>query len=147
MKRVSKVLAMAVVLAAGCSAQGAEELPWNDLKAACEKFLSAYASPKDMQKMDKYLKSRVEDRIKDAGVDEDTAMRSIMLDWAAGNAARLEKKERESLKQACFYFARFIEKGCLIPGQMRERLTPEKARELIQYLEEEAGKVTQMAAK
>ncbi len=83
----------------------------------------------------------------DQGIDEDRAMRDIMLDWAAGASKKLESKDRAAITQACFYFDKFISKGYLIPGQIRERLTVEKARKLIEYLESEVAKVKELASK
>jgi hypothetical protein len=74
-------------------------------------------------------------------------MRHIMLDWAAGNAKSLESRDPKTVRQACFYFIRFYDRGYDIPGQIRERLTPDSSRKLIDWLETEAGKVQQLAAK
>jgi len=129
----------------GYAAQG--KVPMRDIRQACAKYLGAYASSKDIKKMEKKLRDRVETKVEDQGIDEDTAMRHIMLDWAAGNAKKLERKEPKVIKQACFYFIRFYDKGYQIPGQMRSRLTPENARKLIDWLETEAAKNQQLAAK
>ncbi|MBI3828345.1 MAG: hypothetical protein HY291_02440 [Planctomycetes bacterium] len=124
-----------------------EQLPYEEIRAACQKFLAAYASPKDQKAMENRLKSQVQTKVSDQGIDEDRAMREIMLDWAAGAAKKLESKDRAAITQACFYFEKFITKGYLIPGQIRERLTVEKARKLIEYLESESAKVKELASK
>ena len=67
--------------------------------------------------------------------------------WAAGNAKSLESRDQKTVKQACFYFIRFYDKGYDVPGQIRERLNPKNSRELISWLETEALKVQQLAAK
>ena len=143
----SVTLVAALLLGANALSASEERLPYDQIRAACEKFLQAYSSDKDRAKMAKKLKSQVETRIADTGVDEDRVMRDLMLDWAAGNASRLDKKERGAIVQACFYFIRFIDRGYLIPGQIRERLTVAKAHELIDYLETEAAKVRTIASK
>jgi hypothetical protein len=122
-------------------------IPLGEIRQACAKYLNAYASVKDIRKMEKKLRDRVETKIEDQGIDEDTAMRHIMLDWAAGNAKKLEEKNPKVVKQACFYFIRFCDKGYQIPGQMRSRLTRENTAKLIDWLETEAAKVQQLAAK
>ncbi len=70
-----------------------------------------------------------------------------MLDWVVGNQKRLDAKDRQTVKQACFYFIRFIEKGYSIPGQMRDRITTAKARDLIAYLDTEANKSNDLASR
>jgi len=122
-------------------------IPMGEIRRACAKYLNAYATAKDIKKMEKQLRGRVETKVEDQGIDEDTAMRHIMLDWAAGNAKKLEKKDPKTIKQACFYFIRFYDKGYQIPGQMRSRLTPENSRKLIDWLDTEVSKVQQLASK
>jgi hypothetical protein len=128
-------------------AQGNSDLPMGEIRQACEKYLSANANRSEIQKMEKKLKEQVETKINDGNLDEDTAMRHIMLDWAAGNARSLESRDPKTVKQACFYFIRFCDKGYDVPGQIRERLTPKNTRELINWLETEAGRNQQLAAK
>jgi hypothetical protein len=128
-------------------AQSNDGLPMGEIRNACEHYLNACSNRAEIQKMDKKLKSQVETKISDANLDEDTAMRHIMLDWAAGNAKSLESKDAKTVKQACFYFICFYDRGYDVPGQIRERLTPKTSRELIDWLETEAGKVQQLAAK
>jgi hypothetical protein len=144
---LTSVTLAAALLGARALSAGEQRLPYEEIRAACEKFLRAYSSEKDRAKMAKKLKMQVETRVADTGVDEDRAMRDLMLDWAAGNASRLERKERGAIVQACFYFMRFIDKGYLMPGQIRERLTVAKAHELIDYLETEAVKVRTLASR
>jgi len=140
-------LAAAATLMLGARAGAEDQLPYQEIRTACEKYLAAYASAKDLKNMEKRLMSQVETKVADQGIDEDRAMREIMLDWAAGAASRLEKKDRVAMTQACYYFMKFIDKGYQIPGQIRERLTVEKARELIKVLETEAAKRGELAAK
>ena len=137
------------VLVFGAKSFSSEDfrIPMGEIRQACVKYLDAYSSAKEIRKMERKLRDRVETKVEDQGIDEDTAMRHIMLDWAAGSAKKLEQKEAKSIKQACFYFIRFCDKGYQIPGQMRSRMTPENTRKLIDWLETEAGKVQQLAAK
>lgn len=128
-------------------AQGKSDLPMGEIREACAKYLSACANRSEIQKMEKKLKEQVETKITDGNLDEDTAMRHIMLDWAAGNAKSLESRDPKTVKQACFYFVRFYDRGYDVPGQISSRLTPKSCRELIDWLDTEAGKVQQLAAK
>lgn len=141
------MLAGLVALSFPVCAQTGEGLPMREIRQACEHYLNAYANRSEIQKMDKKLKDQVETKANDSNMDEDTAMRHIMLDWAAGNAKSLESRNAKTVKQACFYFIRFYDKGYDVPGQIRERLTPKSCRELISWLETEALKVQQLAAK
>ncbi len=143
------LLALAALLASAQVARaGAEEqLPWAEIKSACGRFLDTFSSAKELAAMQKKLKQQVQTKVQDRGIDEDQAMRDIMLDWAAGNQKRLETKERQAIKQACFFFVQFIEKGYQIPGQMRDRITVESAQKLIAHLEKEVAKGSALAAK
>ena len=148
LKRICATLAVGLmVLGTTTFAASNSGIPMGEIRQACEKYLDAYATAKDVKKMAKKLRDRIDTKVEDQGIDEDTAMRHIMLDWAAGNAKRLESREAKTIKQACFYFIRFHDKGYQIPGQLREQLTAENSRKLIDWLETEAGKIHQLAAK
>ena len=144
----SRVVLALLLASALVSWAGAEEqLPWAEIKTACGKYLDAFASSKELAAMDKKLKVHVQTKVQDQGIGEDQAMRSILLDWAAGNQKRLETKDPKAIQQACFYFVRFTEKGYQIPGQMRERLTVEDARQLIAHLDKQVAKGSALASK
>jgi hypothetical protein len=153
MKRTNVKMNCAILMAglmltsSAVFAQSNSDLPMGEIRQACAKYLSTNASRNEIQKMEKKLKEQVETKISDANLDEDTAMRHIMLDWAAGNAKSLESRDPKIVKQACFYFIRFYDRGYDVPGQISSRLTPKSCRELIDWLETEAGKVQQLAAK
>lgn len=136
-----------VLVGSAVSAQSDSNLPMGEIRNACQHYLNTNATRSEIQKMEKKLRDQVETKVTDGNLDEDTAMRHIMLDWAAGNAKSLESKEARTVKQACFYFIRFADKGYDVPGQIRARLTPENSRKLIDWLETETGKVQQLAAK
>jgi len=120
-------------------APGGEEyrIPWDQLKDSAQRYLAACVRPETRTKMAKKFKNNVEQRVQDTGWDEDTAMRTLMLDWAAGNRGKLERKEPESVAQACFYFVAFLDKGYDVPGQIRESLTSKTVAEILDYLEKE----------
>jgi len=130
--------AAALFLAAAGAQCGEEyQIPWDKLRDTARRYLDACVSPKAQAKMAKRLKDRTEQRVEDSGWDEDTAMRTIMLDWAAGNRGKLECKEPEAMAQACHFLVVFVDKGYLIPGQMRASMTPKVVDELLEYLEKE----------
>lgn len=127
-----------LVLAAHCCAgSDTYQIPWDQLKDASQRYLKACVETKTVAKMAKKFKERVEQKIQDSGWDEDTAMRTIMLDWAAGSSGSLERKEPKTVAQACFYFVVFMDKGYFIPGQIREALTPKVVQEILEHLEQE----------
>lgn len=120
--------------------QGAYKIPYDELKAASQKYLDALCPPKELAQMRKKLAQRVETRVQDSGADEDRIMREIMLDWAAGNEGSIRRKDPQAVRQACFYFIRFIEKNFLMPWQLRERLDEKACKEMMDYLNGEAEK-------
>jgi hypothetical protein len=120
---------------------GEPDVPWDKLRDTASRYLDACCTPKTVQSMEKKLKQRVEQRMQDNDTySEDTCMRSFMLDWAASNEGNLKKKEKEAVTQACFYFVTFIDKGYLIPQQIRSRLTPDVVKEILDHLEGEIAK-------
>ena len=121
--------------------EGEPDVPWDKLRDTASRYLDACCTPKQVKDMTKKLKQRVEQRMQDNDdVSEDTCMRSFMLDWAASNEGNLKKKEKEAVQQACFYFMTFIDKGYLIPQQIRSRLTPDVVKEILDHLEGEIAK-------
>ena len=135
-RNIMAASAIALFLAA---AQCAEEysIPWDTLKDAAQRYLAACVSAKTQAKMARKFKDRVEQRVQDTGWEEDTAMRTIMLDWAAGNRGKLERKEPEAVAQACFYLVVFLDKGYFVPSQIRSSLTPKVVNEILEFLEKE----------
>jgi hypothetical protein len=121
------------------AAQCAEtfQIPWDKLKDTSQRYLNACVETKTAAKMAKKFKERVEQKIQDSGWDEDTCMRTIMLDWAAGSRGDLQKKEPKTVAQACFYFVVFMDKGYFIPGQIRDSLTQDAVKEILEHLEQE----------
>lgn len=67
-------------------------------------------------------------------------MREIMLDWAAGNEGKIRKKDPKAIKQACFYFMKFIDKNFAMPWQIRQNLNPENVKKILDFLREETQK-------
>jgi len=114
------------------------QIPWDRLKDAAQRYLDACVRPETRAKMARKFKDRTEQRVQDTGWDEDTAMRTIMLDWAAGNRGKLERKEPQAVTQACFYSVTVLDRGYFVPGQIREALTPKVVAEILEYLAKEA---------
>lgn len=139
-----RALLIALLLSSSWFVASAESdtIPWGDIRNACSRYLDAKSTKEDVAAMAKKLRESVVQKMADnSNVDEDQAARDIMLDWAAGNRKRIEKGEHKALAQMCFYFMTFIDKGYLIPKYIREEMTPEKAKKLIEFLDN-AGKVS-----
>lgn len=121
-------------------AEDGYRIPYQRIRDAAQKYLDACVTPKDVAKMEKKLKDRVDDRVHDQGVDRERAAREIMLDWAADNRGKLEKKDPKAVAQACFYFVIFIDRNYLMPGALRAELDEDTCNKIIDHLEKEAAK-------
>lgn len=135
------ILAVSIVVSAHAHDSGEPDVPWDKLHDTAKRYLDACSTPKIVQGMEKKLKQRVQQRMQDNDdLSEDTCMRSFMLDWAASNEGSIKRKEKEAVTQACFYFMTFVDKGYLIPQQIRSRLTPDVVKEILDHLESEIAK-------
>ncbi|MCY3021413.1 MAG: hypothetical protein NTW87_20555 [Planctomycetota bacterium] len=136
------VVVLVGLAAASGPAQGKEEyqIPWDSLRETAQRYLDALVAPKDVATMAKKLKDRTQERMHDMDLDEDSAMRSLMLDWAAGNQGKLKRKESKAIAQACYYFVIFMEKGYFLPGQIRSELNEKNVDEILKHLNEQIEK-------
>ena len=134
------VMMVAFTMMLSLSNASAKDLPYTDMRNACKNYLNAVASPKDLNAMGKKLMVQVETKQADQGSTEEEAMSQILLDWAAGNAKRLEAKDKATMIQASYYFVLFVDKGYSVPGVMEERMTVGNMTKWINWLNEEAAK-------
>ncbi len=131
----------ATLLALPLRAESEPDIPWGKLQDTANRYLEACSTPKDVASMTKKLRQRVQQRTQDSEtLSEDSIMRALMIDWAASNIGKIKRKERETVTQACFYFVTFIDKGFLVPQQIRMQLTPETQKEIFDHLEGEIAK-------
>ncbi|HYF49430.1 MAG TPA: hypothetical protein VEJ63_08495 [Planctomycetota bacterium] len=131
-------IALALVLCATASMAEEYQIPWTTLRDVAQRYLDACVEPKELKSMEKKLRQRVEQRMQDNDtLGEDVVMRSMMLDWAAGNQRRIERKEKDAVRQACYYFVVFYDKGYNIPAVISDQLSPENVKEINAYLEEQ----------
>jgi hypothetical protein len=129
---------IALMLFAGATIAEEYQIPWTKLREVAQRYLEACVEPKEVKSMVKKLRQRVEQRMQDDDtLSEDVIMRSMMLDWAAGNQRRIERKEKDAVRQACYYFVVFHDKGYNIPAVISGQLTEENVREISEYLEEQ----------
>lgn len=136
-RSIFAVAAAALLLAAHASAY---EVPYPELRATAHDYLSTCCEAKDVAGMEKKLKGQVETKAADQGIDEDRAMREIMLDWAAGNEAKIRRKDPKAVRQACFFFVKFIDKGFQMPWQIRDSFNEENVKTILDYLRGEIQK-------
>jgi hypothetical protein len=133
-----KIAASIAITALLCCAVRAEDVAWDKLRDAANRYLEACVPAKEVQSMNKKLKQRVEQRMNDNdGALEDNIMRDLMLDWAFANETRIKNNDREAVKQACLYFVIFHDKGFSMPAQIRDQLTPDAVKDILEYLEEQ----------
>ncbi|MCZ7645085.1 MAG: hypothetical protein M5U26_07340 [Planctomycetota bacterium] len=127
---------------AGAAAWGEEDdLQWPEMDAACDKYLNAFATPKELEKMDRRFKSRVQSKVEsNPAMSDDRASREIMFDWAFDNEGKIRGKEPKTILQACYYFHIFRQRNYSLPGQLRSRLNRENVQEMIDYLNEQVAK-------
>ncbi|MGD0088694.1 MAG: hypothetical protein ABSE73_02135 [Planctomycetota bacterium] len=133
-----KALLLVTILSPVVLAAGKEEVPWDRLRDLAGRYLAACSSPKTVKALNRKLKQRVAQRVADSNVlDEDSALRSLMLDWAADNESAITSKGAKAVTQACVYLVTFLDKGYTLPEQVRTRLNPDAVREIIEYMEGE----------
>lgn len=117
----------------------AQEL--NEISSTCNRFVEIMGYKEEQKKWDKKLTERIKQRIADSSIcDEDSALRSIALDWLAGNDNKVRNKDIEGIKVTCFFLIRFIDINHTMPTQLRDRLTNMNYRKLLDHLEEEMKK-------
>jgi len=128
-----------VVLAAGEE----QEVPWDRLLDVAGRYLAACSTPEKVKALNRKLKQRVEQRIADnSDLNEDNALRSLVLDWAAGNEDAVTRRDSEAVTQACVFLTVFQHKKHTLPESVRTRLTPEAVRGMTQCMKGEIGTVT-----
>jgi hypothetical protein len=139
--RIFTLSATLLFMCLSVRAENEPEIPWDKLRDTANRYLDACTAPKDVENMRKKFKQRIQQRMQDSDtLGEDSIMRALMLDWAAGNTGKIKRKERDAVTQACFYFVTFIDKGFLVPVQIREQLTPDALKEIFEHLEGEITK-------
>jgi len=113
---------------------------WNEsikiLRKPCEDFVLKHSDKTHIKKWTDKLKERIEQRIADNGGTFDQHLQSIALDWAADNANKIKDRDKDAMIEACLFFLMFHAHGTPPPKAMRERLTPDTAKELVYLLEE-----------
>jgi hypothetical protein len=145
------ISAVALCLTSMSFAAGKEaeyDIPFQQIRDTCNEYLEKCVDQSEVQQLKSKLNRRVKQRVSDnPDQSDDVAMRSIMLDWAAGASNDLDKRKPDAVKQACCYFVISYEKGFEVPHQIRAQLTPENVKDILDYLNEEIAKVAKAASK
>lgn len=139
----SLLLVACVTLSSQAADKGGNtyRIPYDQLRAAATEYLTATCTQEAIRELDKKLARRVAQKVEDNDyLQEDSAMRTIMIDWAASNQKKIQAKKRKQVVQACHYLVRFVDKKFLMPWQFREQMTKKVCEELMTYLREEAAK-------
>ena len=111
------------------------------LVPACEEYLEAFSTEAERAEWNKRIDERIAQKREDnPSLDQGACLREIALDWAAGNEARIRKKDPRCVKLACMMFVRFSSSGEMPPMQMRDNLKIDKVTEFSNYLKEEVEK-------
>jgi hypothetical protein len=133
-------IAVLFSLFAGWARAEAYEIPLEDLRDTAHRYLTACVSSTEQSSMARKFSTSVKRRVEENDANEDTAMRAVMLDWAIGAKTSLKKRETNSVRQACFYFVAFIDRGYDMPQQVRAELTENNVKDILQHLKAEIQK-------
>jgi len=103
---------------------------WARWKPDMEKAIRAYLDVCSTKQERAKWNARIDERC------EERSLQTVALDWFFDNENDLTDKEPEAIKEACFFFLRFIETKTPPPLQMRGRMTDDNFSMLVEFLEE-----------
>ena len=118
----------------------ATDLPYTEMRAASLRYLRTCATPSVLAGLQKKLINQVETLMSDCGDSEEEATCKTLFAWAFSNQSKIEMREHEAMVQFCYYFIVFREKHFAIPKLLTDRLSPEKMRAVISWLNSETEK-------
>lgn len=117
-----------------------EDVPWRELRELAFKYNQRVSEKAFLEKYAKTVNGMVQQRlIENNSLNEDAVLRSIMLDWAAGNSEKIVERDEQALTQACYFLVIFVDKGYVLPAPVRAELTPGVVGEIKGYLERRIG--------
>jgi hypothetical protein len=123
-----KYLAILALIGSGWAAEDPGMEAWvahkDELYKAVRKYLDTFSSEKEYKAWTAKIVEREESR----------DLPAIALDWFFDNRARLEERLPSAIRDACFFFRRFVETGTPPPIKVRESITAEGLAELTSYL-------------
>jgi hypothetical protein len=113
------------------------QIPYQELREASISYMESNCTKDKIKEFSDKLDERIAQKLEDnRNLQEDAAMRVIVLDWITDNREYLRKKEKTTIIQACFYFVRFIDKKYPLPSQFRQQLDEKTCNEIINYMKE-----------
>ena len=131
---LTSTVLLAGATSAAASQQDAPD-PYSKMNTAAKAYLDAKCSAPKLKAMRAKLATRIKQKLEDNELlREDTVMRDVMLNWAAGAQKRIKAKDPDAITQACFYFVLLDERGLRMPWQLRHKLTPKVCKDLTDYL-------------
>jgi hypothetical protein len=117
-----------------------EDVPWRELRELAFKYNQRVSEKAFLEKYAKTINGMVQQRLlENNSLNEDAVLRSIMLDWAAGNSDKIVEREEQAITQACYFLVIFVDKDYVLPAPVRAELTPGVVGEIKNYLERRIG--------
>ena len=133
MKNMGLAFAVSLLyfVAVGNAQEGMEV--WKEWKPEVEKATRAYvekfSTPKERKKWKDWMDERCETR----------SLETVALDWFVDNEVKLRDKDPQKIKEACFLLIRLIDTNTAPPMQVRDRMTDDNFRSLVEFLSSEVG--------
>ena len=113
------------------------QIPYQELRKASISYMESNCTKDNIKEFGDRLDERIAQKLEDnINLQEDAAMRAIVLDWITDNRKYLQNKEKTAIAQACFYFVRFVDKKYPLPSQFRQQLDEKTCNEIINYMKE-----------
>lgn len=135
-----KMICSAALLMGAAQAQDGWKAFGEIAVPACREYLKATMPEKEQAEWRVKLKARVEERVQSSpSLSESTALQSISLDWLTDNETKLRDRSQKHVRYACLLFIWFWENNIDPPSQVADRLKEQDARDMAQYLRDQAA--------
>lgn len=126
-------LAIAVFACSICSSEEDGLEVWKrwrpDVEVAVRAYVEKFSTATERKKWNERMDERCETR----------ALQTVAFDWFVDNEKKLRDKDPDKIKEACFLLIRLIDTNTAPPMQVRDRMTDENFRSLIEFLSQEVG--------
>jgi hypothetical protein len=103
-----------------------------DVICSVNAYLAAFSNQEETVKWNKKLDERI--------IDSKREVADIALDWFFDCEEKLKQQDPKKVREACFWFLRFISDDIPPPLQMRSRMTKENFDTLVNWLDTEVKK-------
>ena len=136
MTRILFLCLLAAIPVASCGEDDEAMSAWTESKGqlcrSVKAYLAAFSAPAEKRKWDKRLDERV--------TESNRTVADIALDWFSDCEKKLEDKDPKKIKEAAFWFLRFVADDVPPPLQMRSRMTKQNFDSIIEWLDAEVEK-------